>query len=168
MEQFGLSIRSHPTMHRLRKLLLPPHLYAAIGSLPDECLPFHICEGCKIQNCGCVNWIACANCRGYYCGQCEEKRLLKCALEECRSYTCCRQREWNRNCANCLRMGECGNIFCTKGHCNRHIILPNEHGFDFVQDSPRNSQENDEQKDAEPESDALQNDTDLNQTNDLV
>merc|ERR1712087_306276 len=51
------------------------------------------------------------------------KALLKGALEECGCCTCCRKEEWARNCDFCNRMGECWLIFCTKGHCNRHMIV---------------------------------------------
>jgi len=163
MEHVGLSLHSHPTMHRFRKLLLPPHLYANIGGVPDECLPFSACEGCKLQNCGCNDWTSCANCRRYYCSDCEETRMQKCALEECRSRTCCRQKEWSRNCELCMQMGrDCGNIFCTKGHCTRHVILQSEHGFDFVEAAAKGKCGDDE-KDAEKESNLRLNDTDLNQ-----
>ena len=70
LANFGLSPHAHQSMHYLRKLLLPPHLFANLRNIPDTHLPFHVCEGCKAQNCGCVNWFNCVNCRKYYCMDC--------------------------------------------------------------------------------------------------
>ena len=67
---YGLNPHAHESMHFFRKLLLPPHLHSAIGNVKDQDLPFHVCESCKVQNCGCIDWISCVNCRKYYCIDC--------------------------------------------------------------------------------------------------
>mmetsp|Transcript_45437 Transcript_45437/g.75442 ORF Transcript_45437/g.75442 Transcript_45437/m.75442 type:complete len:306 (-) Transcript_45437:79-996(-) len=126
LQCYGLSTKSHQSMHFLRKLLLAPHLHAALAHISDDDLPFHICEGCKVQNCGCVDWLACVNCRKYYCGDCEETALQKCKLEQCRSRTCCHKQEWDHACQYCNQLKRCQLIFCTQGHCDRHIIINQE------------------------------------------
>eukprot|EP01083_Nonionella_stella_P272142 922627_1 len=127
--QHGISVDAHQSMHFFRKLLLAPHLHAAISNICEDNLPFHVCENCKIQNCGCIDWLCCVNCRKYYCVDCEHIVLKKCELEDCQCYTCCHKEQWNRNCDCCNRFGNCQLIFCTKGHCNRHIIINREIGF---------------------------------------
>jgi len=37
--------------------------------------------------------------------------------------SCCESIDWKRNCVYCNTLGECNLVFCTKGHCNHHIIL---------------------------------------------
>ena len=69
-ENVGLSVNAHESMHFFRKLLLPPHLHSALANIKDNDLPFHVCENCKVQNCGCIDWISCVNCRKYYCVDC--------------------------------------------------------------------------------------------------
>lgn len=133
LEQFGVSRTADESMHFFRKLLLAPHLHAALAYLSEDSVPFHVCEGCKRQNCGCVDWVSCVHCRKYYCAQCEGKALTECALEECRCVTCCRGEQWARNCDFCNRFGECGLIFCTKGHCKRHIIIDTQDDGAFAE-----------------------------------
>lgn len=73
---------------------------------------------------------------------------------------------WDRNCEYCNEMKECGNIFCTKGHCNRHIIFLNEHGADLVEKSMSTERvgDDDDDKEADQESGGQQdNDTESKQ-----
>lgn len=153
LEHFGLSIHAHESMHFFRKLLLAPHLGASLQRIPPENIPFHICESCKVQNCGCVDWLSCVNCRKYYCVDCEDKMLTKCALEDCQSRTCCKQRQWNRACEYCNRMKNCRLIFCTKGHCDRHIIVNREVGYHDMRKDEQDEQDETEQVEATNDND---------------
>lgn len=131
-ETAGLSINAHESMHFFRKLLLPPHLHSALGNIKDNDLPFHVCDNCKVQNCGCIDWISCINCRKYYCIDCEDKILTKCKLQDCQSRTCCHKKQWDISCDYCNKLGDCKLIFCTKGHCSRHIIINREISYNEI------------------------------------
>ena len=87
-------------------------------------------------------------------------------MEDCQSRTCCRKKSWDTSCDYCNRLGDCRLIFCTKGHCSRHIIINREIGYNEINHKKHHKHDSDnddsEQKQQDPSKKSNKNVNDKN------